>query len=55
MGLRSYVCRLEKTLIASCAHYGLMADTSKETGVWIDNDKVAAIGKQYGAAIVSAH
>ncbi|KAI9599565.1 hypothetical protein BDF19DRAFT_429120 [Syncephalis fuscata] len=45
LGVRNYVCYLEKTLIASCAHYGLAADASKETGVWIGNDKIAAIGK----------
>ncbi|KAI8058220.1 hypothetical protein BDF22DRAFT_664518 [Syncephalis plumigaleata] len=52
-GVRQYVCALEKALIATCSHYGLNADASKETGVWIDNDKIAAIGIEIRRYITS--
>ena len=42
---RSYVCVLEKTLIATCNRYGIKAITTEHTGVWTTSeDKIAAIG-----------
>lgn len=42
---RSYVCLLEKSLIATCAAFGVRAFTTENTGVWTSEDeKVAAIG-----------
>ncbi len=42
---RTYVCLLEKSLIATCAKYGIKAMTSEHTGVWTSpDDKIAAIG-----------
>ncbi|KAH7402451.1 hypothetical protein BKA66DRAFT_564367 [Pyrenochaeta sp. MPI-SDFR-AT-0127] len=42
---RSYVCLLEKSLIATCAKYSINATTTENTGVWTTpNDKIAAIG-----------
>jgi lipoyl(octanoyl) transferase len=42
---RDYVCLLEKSLIATCAHYGIKAMTTEHTGVWTSpDDKIAAIG-----------
>jgi lipoate-protein ligase B len=42
---RCYVGMLEKSLIATCAHYGITAMTTENTGVWTsDDDKIAAIG-----------
>jgi lipoyl(octanoyl) transferase len=36
---------LEKSLIATCAQYGIKAMTTENTGVWTsDDDKIAAIG-----------
>jgi lipoyl(octanoyl) transferase len=36
---------LEKSLIATCAHYGIRAMTTENTGVWTsEDDKIAAIG-----------
>lgn len=36
---------LEKSLIATCAHYGIKAMTTEHTGVWTTpEDKIAAIG-----------
>lgn len=42
--MRWYVCQLEKTIVDTCAHFGLRADTTQETGVWIGDNKIAAIG-----------
>ncbi|KNG44220.1 lipoyl transferase [Stemphylium lycopersici] len=42
---RHYVCLLEKSLIATCARYGVNAMTTEHTGVWTSpEDKIAAIG-----------
>ncbi|KAF2255013.1 lipoyltransferase [Trematosphaeria pertusa] len=42
---RDYVCVLEKSLIATCARYGIKAMTTEHTGVWTTpDDKIAAIG-----------
>jgi lipoyl(octanoyl) transferase len=42
---RNYVCLLEKSLIATCANYGIRAMTTEHTGVWTSpDDKIAAIG-----------
>jgi lipoate-protein ligase B len=42
---RDYVCLLEKSLIATCARYGIKAMTTEHTGVWTSpDDKIAAIG-----------
>ncbi|KAF1913708.1 hypothetical protein BDU57DRAFT_520674 [Ampelomyces quisqualis] len=42
---RCYVGMLEKSLIATCAQYGINAMTTENTGVWTsDDEKIAAIG-----------
>jgi lipoate-protein ligase B len=42
---RCYVDMLEKSLIATCARYGIKAMTTENTGVWTsEDDKIAAIG-----------
>lgn len=42
---RSYVCLLEKSLIATCARHSIQAMTTENTGVWTtEDDKIAAIG-----------
>jgi lipoate-protein ligase B len=42
---RCYVSLLEKSLIATCAKYGIKAMTTEHTGVWTSpDDKIAAIG-----------
>lgn len=42
--VRWYVCHVEKTIINLCAKYGIKAQTTEDTGVWIDNRKICAIG-----------
>jgi lipoate-protein ligase B len=42
---RTYVCLLEKSLIATCKKFGIEAMTTENTGVWTTpEDKIAAIG-----------
>ena len=42
---RCYVGMLEKSLIATCAYYGIKAMTTENTGVWTsEDDKIAAVG-----------
>jgi lipoate-protein ligase B len=42
---RNYVCLLEKTLIKTCARYGIKAMTTENPGVWTTpNDKISALG-----------
>lgn len=38
--MRWYVCRIEETIINLCDKFGLKAETSPDTGVWIGNNKV---------------
>jgi lipoyl(octanoyl) transferase 2 len=42
--VRWYVCHVEKTIINLCEKYGINAGTTEDTGVWIDNRKICAIG-----------
>lgn len=42
---RDYVCLLEKTVIQTCAAYGIKAMTTEHTGVWTTPDKkICALG-----------
>lgn len=38
--VRWYVAQIENTVIQVCAKFGLKAETSPHTGVWIDDKKV---------------
>ncbi|XP_050985294.1 putative lipoyltransferase 2, mitochondrial isoform X2 [Labeo rohita] len=42
--VRWYVCELEKTVINMCSKFGIEATTSPDTGVWVSNNKICAIG-----------
>lgn len=42
--IRWYVCHLEKTIIDLCKQYELNATTTADTGVWIDDRKICAMG-----------
>lgn len=42
--LRWYVCHIEKTIINLCKKYGITARTTEDTGVWVENRKICAIG-----------
>lgn len=42
--LRWYVCAIERTVIDTCSQFGLHAESSPDTGVWIADRKICAIG-----------
>lgn len=42
--VRWYVCHIEKTVIDLCKKYGIKAQTTEDTGVWVENRKICAIG-----------
>lgn len=42
--VRWYVCHIEKTIIDLCKKHGIIARTTEDTGVWVDNRKICAIG-----------
>ncbi|KAI8330996.1 hypothetical protein BC941DRAFT_360917 [Chlamydoabsidia padenii] len=45
LSVRCYVSRLEKTIIDTCAAFGINANTTENTGVWVGQDhKIAALG-----------
>lgn len=44
--MKWYVCALEKTMIDTCRKFGLKANADQETGVWIEDRKIGAIGKR---------
>ena len=43
--MRWYICRLEKSVIRMCAGFGIEACTTSDTGVWVKDRKITAIGK----------
>lgn len=51
--VRWYVCELEKTVIRMCDKFGIKASTSVDTGVWVGNNKICAIGIHCGRYITS--
>jgi lipoyl(octanoyl) transferase len=46
VGVRAYVHSLEKAVVAVCARFGVEAQTTENVGVWINEDKICAIGIQ---------
>ena len=45
--MKWYVCKLEETVIQMCrSSFGFEAERSSDTGVWVDNKKICAIGNQ---------
>lgn len=52
--VRWYVCHLEKTIISLCAELGLSAKTTPDTGVWIKNRKICAMGI-HGKRYITTH
>lgn len=52
--MRWYICHLEKTIIDLCRHFNLTAQTTPDTGVWINDRKVCAIGV-HGSRYITTH
>lgn len=42
--VRWYVCHMEKTIIDLCKKYDIKAQTTADTGVWVEDRKICAIG-----------
>ena len=56
IGIRSYVHNLESIIIETCETYGIKAGTTENTGVWVQDRKIAAIGKtSYNHNILELH
>ncbi|XP_059486063.1 putative lipoyltransferase 2, mitochondrial [Neocloeon triangulifer] len=57
LGVRRYVCTIEKAVIQTCRHFGVdnvrTSDEPNETGVWVGNAKVCAIGVHASRFITS--
>ncbi|XP_028817965.1 putative lipoyltransferase 2, mitochondrial [Denticeps clupeoides] len=51
--VRWYVGELEQTVIGLCSMFGLDASTSPDTGVWVGDSKICAIGIHCGRYITS--
>jgi len=52
--VRWYVNQIERMVIRVCAELGIKAETSSDTGVWVDNRKICAIGV-HGSRYVTTH
>ena len=42
--MKWYICKLEETVISVCKTFGVEAERSSDTGVWVKNNKICAIG-----------
>ena len=42
--VRWYISQLEKTVMSTSEEFGVSAKTSSDTGVWVQDNKLAAIG-----------
>ncbi|XP_072900491.1 octanoyl-[acyl-carrier-protein]:protein N-octanoyltransferase LIPT2, mitochondrial isoform X1 [Hemitrygon akajei] len=51
--VRWYVGELERTAVQLCSKFGIKAETSSETGVWVGKNKICAIGIHCGRYITS--
>ncbi|KAK7499197.1 hypothetical protein BaRGS_00009457 [Batillaria attramentaria] len=52
--IKWYIATLEQTIINACWQFGIQAHTTEDTGVWVDNRKIAAIGV-HGSRYVTTH
>ena len=43
--MKQYVHCLEKSVIRTCAEFGVRAHTTEHTGVWVGDRKICAIGE----------
>jgi len=53
--LRWYVASLEKTLVETCVRFNVAASTTCNTGVWVKDNKIAAIGESIRRAPATFH
>ena len=53
-GIKWYVCQIEKMIIRLCAEFGIEGKTSPDTGVWVNDKKICAIGI-HGSRYITTH
>lgn len=57
LGVRDYVCLIEKTIVSTCKEMGIsevrVSNEPNETGVWVNNSKICAIGVHASRYITS--
>ncbi|KAI8497872.1 putative lipoyltransferase 2, mitochondrial [Branchiostoma belcheri] len=52
--MKWYICQLEKSVIRTCQSFGIQAQTSPDTGVWVGDRKICAVGV-HGSRFVTTH
>ncbi|XP_046742699.1 putative lipoyltransferase 2, mitochondrial [Diprion similis] len=52
--IRWYVNEIENMIIRLCAEFGIKGETSPDTGVWVNNNKICAIGI-HGSRYITTH
>ena len=45
LGMKSYVRALEEIVIKTCKHFEVEAVTTQDTGIWVKDRKICALGK----------
>ena len=51
LGPRAYIDRIEQVIIDSLATWGITAERTEHTGVWVGDRKIAAIGVQVSRGV----
>ncbi|XP_035661170.1 putative lipoyltransferase 2, mitochondrial isoform X2 [Branchiostoma floridae] len=52
--MKWYICQLEKSVIRTCQSFGIQAQTSPDTGVWVGDRKICAVGV-HGSRFITTH
>ncbi|CAL1571260.1 unnamed protein product [Knipowitschia caucasica] len=52
-GIRLFVSSLELSVLDVCRHFGLKAETSPHTGVWVGDNKICAMGVHCSRRVTS--
>ncbi|CAH1249647.1 LIPT2 [Branchiostoma lanceolatum] len=52
--IKWYICQLEKSVIRACQSFGIQAQMSPDTGVWVGDRKICAIGV-HGSRFITTH
>ncbi|KOC63486.1 Putative lipoyltransferase 2, mitochondrial [Habropoda laboriosa] len=52
--IKWYVCQIENMIIRLCAEFGIKGETSPNTGVWVNDKKICAIGI-HGSRYITTH
>ncbi|CAG8655512.1 11871_t:CDS:2 [Acaulospora morrowiae] len=53
LSVRNYVNAIERVIIQTCATYKIAARSTKNVGIWVENEKICAIGIQVQRYITS--